>query len=209
MALIYVVLGADYMQQKKSEERRAAIYNTAISLFKERGYEETTIRDICDASGVPIGSIYHFFNSKKAFLKEYGEQYCKQLQDILQQDPLSENPLNILSKYYIRKAQESDKMGVPLSESIFFGNFGDVWMTDGEYNELSGLHNLLPFLEKCIENNLLSFHRSVEEVAWIMQAYYTGCLTCWIQSRGRESMEALTKKYFIPMLSEFLSGNRN
>lgn len=45
-------------------ETRKKIYDTAVRLLSEKGYENTTIDDICNASGVAKGSFYHYFKTK-------------------------------------------------------------------------------------------------------------------------------------------------
>ena len=42
----------------------------AAALFAERGYEETTIRQIGDAAGILSGSLYHHFQTKEEMLHE-------------------------------------------------------------------------------------------------------------------------------------------
>jgi AcrR family transcriptional regulator len=45
---------------------RLALYNTAIALIGERGYEATTLRDVADRAGVSAGLLYRYFPSKRA-----------------------------------------------------------------------------------------------------------------------------------------------
>jgi AcrR family transcriptional regulator len=47
---------------------RARLYDTAIRMFRERGYEATTLRDIARAAGVSAGLLYRYFPSKQAVL---------------------------------------------------------------------------------------------------------------------------------------------
>ncbi|GAB2843878.1 TetR/AcrR family transcriptional regulator [Actinocorallia aurea] len=49
-------------------DRREQLLGVAAELFATRGYAETTMRDIADASGILAGSIYHHFSSKEAIL---------------------------------------------------------------------------------------------------------------------------------------------
>src|SRR5579883_704679 len=49
----------------KSDRTRAIIVDTAIDLFRERGYEETTMREIAQRAGVALGSAYYYFASKE------------------------------------------------------------------------------------------------------------------------------------------------
>ncbi|GAA2737648.1 TetR/AcrR family transcriptional regulator [Actinocorallia aurantiaca] len=50
--------------------RREQLLEVAVELFATKGYAETTMRDIADATGILAGSIYHHFASKEAMLDE-------------------------------------------------------------------------------------------------------------------------------------------
>jgi AcrR family transcriptional regulator len=50
--------------------RREQLLEVAVELFATKGYSETTMRDIADATGILAGSIYHHFASKEAMLDE-------------------------------------------------------------------------------------------------------------------------------------------
>lgn len=52
------------------QQRREEIISAAVSLFCEKGYEGTTIRDIARAVGVTEGLLYHYFPSKSALIAE-------------------------------------------------------------------------------------------------------------------------------------------
>src|SRR5256885_9120207 len=49
----------------RGEQSRAAIFDAALALFIERGYEATTMRAIAERAGVSLGSSYHYFPSKE------------------------------------------------------------------------------------------------------------------------------------------------
>jgi AcrR family transcriptional regulator len=48
----------------KSEQTQALILETAMRLFKERGYDKTTMRAIATEAGVSVGNAYYYFGSK-------------------------------------------------------------------------------------------------------------------------------------------------
>ena len=58
-------------QRAASEETRRQILDTALALFRERGFEETTIRDIAGAAGLSLGAAYYYFKSKEAIVGAY------------------------------------------------------------------------------------------------------------------------------------------
>ena len=53
------------MQRMTSDDRRAAIMETAIKLFSERGFRGTTTRALADALGVSEPVLYEHFKSKR------------------------------------------------------------------------------------------------------------------------------------------------
>jgi AcrR family transcriptional regulator len=56
---------------KKSEETRSLILETALELFAERGYEETTMRAIAEEAGVALGNTYYYFRSKEHLIQAF------------------------------------------------------------------------------------------------------------------------------------------
>ena len=58
-------------QRAGSEETRRQILDTALTLFRERGFEETTIRDIAQRADLSLGAAYYYFKSKEAIVGAY------------------------------------------------------------------------------------------------------------------------------------------
>jgi AcrR family transcriptional regulator len=55
----------------KGERTRARILETALDLFLERGYEETTMRVIASRAEVSLGSAYYYFKSKEHLIQAF------------------------------------------------------------------------------------------------------------------------------------------
>ena len=62
-------------RQEQAQARRRQLIETALRLFSEKGYRDTTVRDIARAAGVNEALLYHYFRSKadlfRAVLDEY------------------------------------------------------------------------------------------------------------------------------------------
>src|ERR1700749_84302 len=52
----------------RAEDTRRRIYESAMELFREKGFEETTMRDIAAKAGVALGGTYYYFSSKDAIV---------------------------------------------------------------------------------------------------------------------------------------------
>lgn len=55
----------------KSEQTRSLILQTALDLFRERGYEETTMRAIAERANISLGNTYYYFKSKEVLIQEF------------------------------------------------------------------------------------------------------------------------------------------
>lgn len=52
----------------RAEDTRRKIYEAALELFREKGFEQTTMRDIAAKAGVALGGAYYYFSSKEAIV---------------------------------------------------------------------------------------------------------------------------------------------
>jgi AcrR family transcriptional regulator len=55
-------------QSAQGAAARGRLYDTAIRLIRDRGYEETTLREIAREAGVSVGLLYRYFPSKQAVI---------------------------------------------------------------------------------------------------------------------------------------------
>jgi AcrR family transcriptional regulator len=55
----------------KAEETRRRILAAALDLFQERGFAETTMREIARRAGVATGAAYYYFPSKEAIVMAF------------------------------------------------------------------------------------------------------------------------------------------
>ena len=63
-------LDADRQLTAQGRERKQQLIDCAATLFAERGYAETRIKDIVDAAGVAKGLFYWYFDNKEALFAE-------------------------------------------------------------------------------------------------------------------------------------------
>ena len=55
----------------KGDQTKALILDTALEMFRERGYEETTMRAIAKKAGVSLGNAYYYFSSKEYLIQAF------------------------------------------------------------------------------------------------------------------------------------------
>jgi len=59
---------------RKSEETRARILDAALAIFRERGFEHATMREVAKGAGMAVGASYYYFDSKEALVLAFYER---------------------------------------------------------------------------------------------------------------------------------------
>jgi AcrR family transcriptional regulator len=57
--------------QPRSARAREQIFESALALFREKGYDSTTMREVAAGAGVAVGATYYYFKSKEEIVHEY------------------------------------------------------------------------------------------------------------------------------------------
>lgn len=58
----------------RAEDTRRRIYEAALKLFREKGFEQTTMRDIAGKAGVALGAAYYYFSAKEAIVLAFYQE---------------------------------------------------------------------------------------------------------------------------------------
>jgi AcrR family transcriptional regulator len=69
----------------KSDETRAKILAAAMDLFRQKGFAQTTMRDIAAAAEVALGAAYYYFDSKDAIVLAFYDQAQRELEPMLEE----------------------------------------------------------------------------------------------------------------------------
>jgi AcrR family transcriptional regulator len=59
------------MATAKAEETRNRILDAALQLFRERGFAQTTMRDVAAEAGVATGAAYYYYRSKEDLVQAF------------------------------------------------------------------------------------------------------------------------------------------
>lgn len=55
----------------KAQETREKIFRTALEMFKEKGFEKVTMREIAKACNMAVGAAYYYFKTKEDIVFEF------------------------------------------------------------------------------------------------------------------------------------------
>lgn len=64
----------------KAEETGRHILDSALELFREKGFDATTMRDIAQKAEVATGAAYYYYPSKEAIVADFYQRSCAEMQ---------------------------------------------------------------------------------------------------------------------------------
>jgi len=84
------------LRERKKERTREQLVVTALQLFTQRGYEETTIDDVVDAVEVSPRTFFRYFQSKEDVLVAWVDEFSERVRHALAARPPAEEPFTAL-----------------------------------------------------------------------------------------------------------------
>lgn len=95
------------MQQHTKKEK---FFHVVLSLFHEKGFKATTMRDIAEKLGFEVANIYNYIDSKDALLEEYlfsmSAKFHKSIDQITESSYPPLEKINLIIKMHIQMAAD-------------------------------------------------------------------------------------------------------
>jgi AcrR family transcriptional regulator len=184
----------------RTNKKKKAIINAALELFREKGYRNTSIKEIASNAGVSQVSIYNYFESKENLVKECAVMLFQDTQDkvlalmsekkgfkekLLQAVSLcSKSPYDLLKEYFSQDALE-DKVFLELFQNgvnrirlDIFSSFIDLGKDEGVINSAISTDSILNYLSIASErqNNWTSLSEHQEKSKELYQLILYGLI---------------------------------
>ena len=109
----------------KGQRTKQRIFDVAITLIKERGYDSVSVADICEKADVAKGTFYVHYKAKEDIIRE---SYYSDMNIFIEQNYaafVEANPnatvLERLRKFLVLELVYSDYTGVEVTSRVLFG----------------------------------------------------------------------------------------
>lgn len=89
-------------RERRRREIRDRLYETAMELFLEQGYERTTMEDIANRADVARTTVFNHYPRKLEFLNEWGARRRAKVADALRRSHLDDKPIDVVLESYMR-----------------------------------------------------------------------------------------------------------
>jgi len=82
-------------RQRRSAEIRERLFRSALQLFAQKGFAETTVEDITEAADVGKGTFFNYFPSKDHILLAFGEMQLGKLEAAIETARRTNEPMPV------------------------------------------------------------------------------------------------------------------
>lgn len=106
-------------QQMKSRETKRKIFHAAKTILQRQGYEQLSIKNICEEAGVSNGSFYHHFKTKDDLLSYYIEEQPSINPDLLDMPEDAEEAKIAIIHVYLNYAEYCRELGVDFLSNCY------------------------------------------------------------------------------------------
>src|SRR5271169_1236970 len=80
-------------RERRSAELRERLFRSALQLFAQKGYSETTVEDITNSADVGKGTFFNYFPSKEHILASFGRMQIGKVQAAADAAPTTMLPI--------------------------------------------------------------------------------------------------------------------
>lgn len=189
---------------KEKISMREKIIESAWSLFYEKGYEQTTIMDIIEKSGVSKGSFYYHFKGKDTLLNTLASLLDNHYEKLLEEMP---EDLNCFDKLMYLNY----KMHSYIEERIDYNLLASLYATQLTKSEGSNLLDqnrfyfrmLYEIVDEGQKKEEIAQNKSVAEIVKFYGMCERALVTDWCMNNGEYSLGEFSKEYMPIMFAQF------
>ena len=175
-------------QQQKSRETKEKIFQAAKRILQKKGYEELSIKNICEEAGVSNGSFYHHFRTKDDLLSYYIEDQPTINPDLLE---LPENAAGVregIIQVYLNYVKYCRELGVEFMSGYYDTKnqaLNAAIRTERPYPIVT----VQTYVEKAIAAGIVSLNVKIEEFTTDIRMIVIGNVFEWCLRSGEADFE--------------------
>jgi AcrR family transcriptional regulator len=187
----------EHIKSTKAQRTKAKVLQSALDLMREKGYTNTTIREVCSTAGVSVGTFYSYFNSKEDvfsdIFKVADDYFCKTVSHKLK----GNSTLQRVVDYFRYYAQLNYDSGIETMKILY--NSDNTWFVKSRPMQ----DVLVEVLREGQDKGDIISDISAEDITIFLFIIARGCCYSWCISDGAYDLEAQLTDYISRALSTY------
>lgn len=175
-------------QQQKSKETKERIFRAAKKILQKNGYEELSIKNICEEAGVSNGSFYHHFKTKDDLLSYYIEDQPNINPDLLDLPKSADEAKIAIIHVYLNYVEYCRDLGVEFMSGYYDTKnqaLNPAIRTERPYPIIT----VQTYVEKAIKAGIIRINVEIEEFTTDIRMIVIGNVFEWCLRDGKADFE--------------------
>ena len=175
-------------QQQKSKETKERIFRAAKRILQKNGYEELSIKNICEEAGVSNGSFYHHFKTKDDLLSYYIEDQPNINPDLLDLPKKADEAKIAIIHVYLNYVEYCRELGVEFISGYYDTKnqaLNPAIRTERPYPIVT----VQTYVEKAIREGIIQINVRIEEFTTDIRMIVIGNVFEWCLRNGEADFE--------------------
>ena len=188
-------------QQLKSKETKDKIFRAAKHILQKKGYDQLSIKNICEEAGVSNGSFYHHFKTKDDLLSYYIEEQSSINPDLLDLPENAEEAKQTIIYVYLNYVHYCQELGVEFMSNYYTPknqSLNPLIRTERPYPIIT----VSNYLQKVIDANIIHPSLALEDITTDIRMIVIGNVFEWCLKSGDTDFEGNMKR----SLETYLNG---
>lgn len=188
-------------QQLKSKETKERIFQAAKNILQKSGYENLSIKNICEEAGVSNGSFYHHFKTKDDLLSYYIEAQPTINPELLDIPCDKEAAKKAIVEVYLNYVTYCKELGVEFMAG-YYTPHNQALNPDIRTERPYPIVTVQQYLEKAVDAGAIQLVLTIPEVVTDIRMLVIGNVFEWSMRNGEVDFEENMKR----SISHYLDG---
>ena len=188
-------------QQLKSQETKERIFRAAKEILQKSGYENLSIKNICEVAGVSNGSFYHHFKTKDDLLSYYIEEQPSINPELLDLPANKQAAIDAIIEVYLNYASYCEVLGVDFITGYYTPR-NQALNPDIRTERPYPIVTVQQYLEKATRAKTISLTLPIEDVVTDIRMLVIGNAFEWALRNGAVDIKSNIKR----SLSQYLNS---
>jgi TetR/AcrR family transcriptional regulator, cholesterol catabolism regulator len=99
---------AEGLRERKKTQAKQVLYDAAIELFKQKGFDKTSVDEITEKAGYSRATFFNHFGSKQGVLRLYGQRLQSIVEELVERVDPSTSPLELIREIISAMVREAE-----------------------------------------------------------------------------------------------------
>ncbi len=170
------------------------IFETASDLMEEKGYNNVTIREICEKAGVAKGTFYHYFSAKEDIIIETYKRIDKYYEDIIEKGFKFNDTFQKILEVISHKAVYVQKCNIDKVKEVYKAQMevGNNFFVSKERASYKILYDII---RQAQENNEIITNKTADEITTFILISVRGIIYDWCVNNGTYDLVSYVNEY--------------